>query len=142
MAKFSGKEQHAIDSKGRLMIPIKFRRILSATSLYMVKMPEGHLDLYEPDDWKTREQKLEALSDDDPQQRAMKTLVYASLDRLTLDRQGRIVIPKPFLEHAGISKEIIVLGAGNKIMLWQPERLKELLVQQKEEHKRLSQLIL
>lgn len=137
MAGFIGKEQHSIDDKGRLMIPARFRKRLvqvqenanaAATALlYVMKAIDGSVELYEPEVWEEKEKGLSKLSDFNPDQRMLKTLMYESLDSVEMDRHGRIALPKDFMQHAGITKEVIIIGANIKMILWSPEKLSAVL---------------
>ena len=134
MAGFIGKERHSIDEKGRLMIPARFRKRLdgfsggnngpaSSGALYVMKAIDGSLELYEPAVWAEREKSLSALSDFNPDERMLKTLMYESLDSVEIDRHGRIALPKDFMQHACITKEVTIIGANVKMILWAPEKL-------------------
>jgi MraZ protein len=141
MAGFIGKERHAVDEKGRLMIPVKFRRkfgfqpsadvaeppVERVEALYMLKTPDRSLELYEPSVWNEMQKSISALSDFNPEERLLKTLLYESLDIVELDRQGRIALSREFLDHAGITKDVVIIGADTKMIVWEPERLSLLL---------------
>jgi len=133
MAGFIGKELHALDEKGRLMIPARFRRdFFSATSasgiyLYLMKAPDGSLELYEPEIWQQMKRSLAGLSDFNPDERLLKTMLYESLDIVAVDRQGRIALSRESLDHAGIVKDALIMGADTKLVVWEPGRLRVLL---------------
>ena len=57
----------------------------------------------------------------------LKTLMYESLDSVEMDRQGRIALPRDFMQHAAIAKEVVVIGANVKMILWSPEKLSRVL---------------
>ncbi len=146
MAGFIGKELHALDEKGRLMIPARFRRDFVRQNgivaehkrkgsdgsddgiyLYLMKVPDGSLELYEPGVWQEMKKSLDGLSDFNPEERLLKTMIYESLDVVAVDRQGRIPFTKEFLDHAGILKELVIIGADTKMIIWEPERLASVL---------------
>jgi MraZ protein len=141
MAGFIGKERHAVDEKGRLMIPVRFRRkfenVASADvgdavsghieGLYVMKAPDRSIELYEPFIWAGMRTSLSGLSDFNPEERLLKTLMYESLEMVELDRQGRVALSREFLEHAGITKDVVIIGADTKMIIWDPERLSALL---------------
>ncbi len=141
MAGFIGKERHSIDEKGRLMIPVRFRRQFgqdvvtgredslsdSLARLYILKSPDHSLELYEPATWSGMRKTVSGLSDFNPEERLLKTLIYESLEAVELDRQGRIALSKEFLEHAGITKDVVIIGADTKMIVWDPLRLSALL---------------
>ena len=143
MAGFIGKEKHAVDEKGRLMIPARFRRRFGmgddddsvekdyrrSEELYIMKAPDHSLELYEPFIWAGTRKTISALSDFNPEERLLKTLMYESLEVVDLDRQGRIALSKEFLEHAGITKDVVIIGADTKMIIWDPDRLLGLLDQ-------------
>ena len=141
MAGFIGKERHAVDGKGRLMIPARFRRKFEAVAsagaggevsafvegLYILKAPDRSIELYEPFIWAGMRSSISGLSDFNPEERLLKTLMYESLETVELDRQGRIALSREFLEHAGITKDVVIIGADTKMIIWDPERLVALL---------------
>jgi MraZ protein len=143
MAGFIGKEIHAVDEKGRLMIPARFRRKLGKGAsddflekaseplegLYIMKAPDRSLELYEPFIWSEMRKTISALSDFNPEERLLKTLMYESLEVVEIDRQGRVALSKEFLDHAGITKEVVIIGADTKMIIWDPERLQAVLLE-------------
>ncbi len=143
MAGFIGKERHSIDEKGRLMVPVKFRRkfglmasdadgesgVERIEALYIMKTPDRALELYEPFIWNGIRRGISALSDFNPDERLLKTLMYESLETVELDRQGRVALSREFLEHAGITREVVIIGADTKMIIWEPERLSAILLE-------------
>ena len=53
--------------------------------------------------------------------------MYESLETVELDRQGRIALSREFLEHAGITKDVVIIGGDTKMIIWDPDRLLGLL---------------
>jgi MraZ protein len=114
---FTGHSEHAIDSKLRLAIPAKYRNHLSAerdgVAWYCVPWPVGVLRLY-------TEKRFEELSDLLPksllpgkEQADLNSRFFGFAERLDMDAQGRIAIPKLHLELADLnSPEIVIVGAG------------------------------
>ncbi|NTV16793.1 MAG: division/cell wall cluster transcriptional repressor MraZ [Chlorobiaceae bacterium] len=141
MAGFIGKERHAVDEKGRLMIPVRFRRKFETAAsagigdavsehvegFYIMKAPDCSIELYEPFIWAGMRKSISGLSDFNPEERLLKTLMYESLETVELDRQGRIALSREFLEHAGITKDVVIIGADTKMSIWDPQRLSALL---------------
>lgn len=140
MPGFIGKERHSIDEKGRLLIPARFRRRLllqagemddasgrEESVLYVMKAEDGSLELYEPGIWNEKEKQLLKLSDFNPDERLLTTLIYERLDHTELDRSGRIALSKDSLAHAGITKDVVIIGANIKMIIWEPERLSRLI---------------
>ncbi len=139
MPGFVGREQHAVDEKGRLLLPARFRRRIvlqgdaadvagrRTAELYVLKADDGSLELYEPHVWAEKELRLQKLSDFNPEERLLTTMIYARLEQAEIDRSGRIALSRDMLEHAGIDREAIILGANVKMVVWEPSRLERLL---------------
>jgi MraZ protein len=140
MPGFIGREQHAVDEKGRLLVPARFRRKivlqgdgLDATSgwqppvLYVMMADDGSLELYEPSVWAEKERQLLKLSDFNPEERLLTTLIYSRLEQAELDRSGRIALSRTMLEHAGIERDAVIIGANARMIVWEPGRLERLL---------------
>ena len=142
MPGFIGREQHSVDEKGRLLIPARFRRRFlsqeagdaeagasnrAALELYVFKADDGSLELYEPSVWNEKERQLLKLSDFNPDERLLTTMIYARLDQVELDRSGRIALSREMLDHAGIVKDAVIVGANAKMVVWEPLRLERLL---------------
>jgi MraZ protein len=140
MPGFIGQERHSIDEKGRLLIPARFRRRLLCRErgaenvpvrqeavFYVMKADDGSLELYEPEIWNEKEKQLLKLSDFNPEERLLTTMIYARLEYAELDRSGRIALSRDLLAHTGITREAVIIGANTKMIIWEPERLSRLL---------------
>jgi MraZ protein len=144
MAGFAGKENHSVDAKGRLMIPAKFRKKLAAETqtLFAMKMPEGSIELYEKSGWEEKEKTLSQLSDLIQEQRILKMMTYESLEEVDIDGQNRIGLSKEFQSHCGLTQnenEVTIIGAGNKLIIWKPARLNEILSRRAQDYETLTQ---
>lgn len=140
MPGFIGRELHSVDDKGRLLIPARFRRKFlqqkdasgaevsgRLQELYVLKADDGSLELYEPSVWSDKERQLLKLSDFNPEERLLTTMIYARLDQAELDRSGRIALSREMLDHAGIGRDAVIIGANVKMIVWEPLRLQRLL---------------
>ncbi len=117
---FMGEFVHAIDDKGRLTIPAKFREEL-AYGAVITRGYDKSLVLYTADAFKRITERAEALSPTDPENRALLRLTYSGANEAVPDRQGRILVP-PFLrEYAGIDGDCVIVGVGHAIEVWGQE---------------------
>jgi MraZ protein len=114
---FMGEFTHAIDDKGRLTIPAKFREEL-AFGAVITRGYDKHLILYSAEAFKRVTAKAENLSPTNPEHRALLRLTFSGASEAVPDRQGRILIPPYLREYAGIETECVIVGVGQHIEIW------------------------
>lgn len=131
MPNFRGTENYSIDDKGRLMIPASFRKKMANQNpgaVWVVfKTLQQSIELYEESEWAEVQKKIDALSEFNLNEKRLKTYYNANISETELDKQGRVLLPKRFLEACAIDKEVTIVGGGNKIEVWNPNKLNELL---------------
>jgi MraZ protein len=114
---FMGEYTHAMDDKGRLTIPAKFREEL-AYGAVITRGYDKDLILYTADTFKRLTTRAESLSPTVPENRALLRLTFSGASEAVPDRQGRILVP-PFLrEYAGIDADCVIVGVGHGIEIW------------------------
>jgi len=118
---FLGEYQHAIDDKGRLTIPAKFRRPL-LDGLVVTRGLDRNLVIYPMDEWGRLVERVNQLPYGDPEARKFRRLVFSGANDVELDKQGRVNIPTYLLEFARISKEVVVVGVHGYVELWSPDQ--------------------
>ncbi len=138
MSSFKGRYEYILDSKGRLSIPAKLRKSLppdAHDTFVVTRGVEKCLYVYPLDEWRHQEEKLHSLNQYLEKHRYfVRTLLMWASDELLLDSQSRISIPKSLLEFAEIEKEVVIIGALEKIELWNPKTLNEYLNSQPESY--------
>ena len=118
---FTGEFDHTIDIKGRMIIPSKFRNLLGE-DFVISKSLDGCLAIYEKSKWDEFEQKLNELPFTNEKARNLKRFILGSSTVCELDKQGRILVPKPLRESAGIAQDVVTIGVGDHIEIWSKER--------------------
>jgi len=115
---FTGKATAVLDSKGRVHIPARFMEILANhyDQTFVVSISDGCLAGYPTQEWKRLEEKLKELTSDQNTREIMR-IFYSRITVCPL-RNGRILIPAPLREHANLEKEVVLIGMGNKIEIW------------------------
>lgn len=121
---FIGEYNHTIDAKGRLIIPSKFRELLG-DHFVVTKGFDGCLFGYDHEEWKLLGEKLRALPINHKEARQMERFFLAGAAEAEVDKQGRILIPGVLREFAGLGKDVVLIGVGNRIEIWDKERLAE-----------------
>ena len=109
-----GEYQYALDDKGRVVIPPKFRRVLG-DQVVVTRGIDPCIFLYSPEEWMKLEEALRRLP---IKQRDVVRYLMAGAVDVVLDRQGRVVVPPHLREHAGIEREVVVVGLGSRLEIW------------------------
>jgi len=118
---FLGDFRHAIDEKGRLAVPARFRGQLT-DGCVVVRWIENCLAVYPMADWEVLAAKVKALPFTDPNARLLQRQLFAMASEETLDKQGRILIPAGLREFAGLGAEAKIVGSLDHAEIWAPER--------------------
>lgn len=113
----------ALDGKGRLAVPARYRDPIQAQSdgrlIITLDPSSGCLLLYPLPEWEPIEKKLMALpSLANPVTRQMQRILVGSANEVDLDSAGRILLPGPLRDHAKLEKDVVLLGQGNKFEIW------------------------
>lgn len=118
---FLGEYEHSLDEKGRLTIPSRFREELTGR-LVVTRGLDHCLFLYPYSEWQVLGDKLRELPMTQREARAFVRLLFSGASEQTLDRQGRLLLPANLREYAGIERDVVILGLGNRVELWSKER--------------------
>lgn len=122
---FRGGTPISLDNKGRLAVPAKYREdllSLCAGQLVITTDPSKCLLLYPQPVWEPIEQKLNSLSSFNPQTRSLQRLLVGNASDVEMDSAGRILVPPPLREFAGLTKDVVLVGQGAKFELWDDEK--------------------
>jgi MraZ protein len=120
---FIGNTEAKVDAKGRVCIPANFRKVLQTeenkTIILRKDIYKDCLVLYPMSAWKEELSKIRARLDEyDEEQNAFYELFNANTEQLEMDSIGRILIPKLYLQVAGIKSEVRFIGLDRTIRLW------------------------
>jgi len=122
---FIGSFTYNIDAKGRIAIPAKLRKSLNPDANETFIMTRGTaqcIDIYPLNKWNELvASKLENLNTFDPKEAMFVRMFLQEAAEDKLDTQSRLLIPKNLIRHAGIEKEVFILGAIKKIEIWNPK---------------------
>lgn len=118
---FIGEFNHNIDAKGRAIVPAKFREELGERFI-VTKGMDGCLFLYTMPAWEAYVEKLSKLPTTNSNARRFVRIVTAGASECEPDGNGRIMIPANLREFAGITKEIVTIGANDRVEIWDKQR--------------------
>ncbi len=119
---FRGATVVNLDSKGRLAVPTRYRdKLVENASGQLVCTIDIHhpcLLLYPLPEWEVIEQKLSRLSSMNPAERRVQRLLLGHASECQMDSAGRLLLTPVLRQHAGLTKEIMLVGQFNKFELW------------------------
>lgn len=118
-----GRYDYSLDPKNRLVVPGRYREALLEEKGRHFIMAVG-LDrciwLFLPSQWEAflEDSKTSTRDMKGEKARAVKRHIFSSAIEAELDEQGRLLVPQHLKEHAGLKKDVVVSGAGNKAEIW------------------------
>ena len=118
---FRGVNALALDSKGRMAIPTRYREQLTrlCSGQMVLTVDRDHcLLLYPQPEWEEIERKIMKLSSFNKQTRKLQRLLVGHATECELDGNGRILLAPPLREFAGLNKDVVLIGQGNKFEIW------------------------
>jgi MraZ protein len=118
---FTGEFRHAIDGKGRLAVPARFRNDL-AQGAHVSRWIDGCLAIFPNDAWEQLAQRVQGLPYSDAGARVFSRFLFSGAYEVEVDGQGRVNLPASLREFAGLKSEATVVGARDRIELWEPTR--------------------
>ncbi|TDH22992.1 division/cell wall cluster transcriptional repressor MraZ [Segetibacter sp. 3557_3] len=128
MTHFLGEYEATIDSKGRFLLPAGFKKQLpEGENRFVISRGfEKCLTLYPQKSWEPLIAKISQLNDFDPKVREFRRQFLGGATEVELDTAGRMLLPATLKEFAGLSKDIILVAALDKIEIWDADKYKKL----------------
>jgi len=118
---FIGEYQHALDTKNRMIVPVKLREGLG-NKFVITKGLDGCLYAYPTKEWEILEEKLKKLPITNKDARSFVRFFFSGACEVETDKQGRGLIPQNLKEYAGIEKEIVSIGVLSRVEIWSKEK--------------------
>jgi MraZ protein len=113
-----GAHEHTIDDKNRLTLPAKFRAAFQ-DGIVVTRGMDGCLYAYTRGDWhRLVDSRLASLDPLSQESRRMQRFFFSGAAEAELDKQGRVMIPAPLLEHAQLGREVVVAGVYDHLEIW------------------------
>lgn len=115
-----GEYKHNLDTKGRMAVPVKFRDQLGAGTI-VTRGLDNCLFVFANKEWQALADKLMALPLAQANSRAFVRLMLAGAVDVSLDSQGRILIPDYLRKYAHLKKDVVVAGLYSRAEIWDAE---------------------
>ena len=138
MSGFLGRYRYSLDAKGRVSLPAPFQRDAASDAFVLIRFHPEALTLYPEDAWSDVQARLREMVERRPEFRPNLLRLTGNAVRTSPDGKGRILIPDHLREEAGLEDEALIVGALDKIEIWDPERFEEQTAGEDEEFDRLA----
>jgi MraZ protein len=116
---FLGQYQHAIDDKGRLTIPARFRELLEGGA-YVTQGFDKNLMVMTESYFKLVYERLSTMSITDPGTRLLRRMILGNAYPVEVDKAGRVLLPQGLRQFLNLSGEAVVVGQGEYFEIWSP----------------------
>ncbi|MCX6640488.1 MAG: division/cell wall cluster transcriptional repressor MraZ [bacterium] len=120
---FTDSFDYTIDHRGRINFPAPFRRALSEESkdrVVITRGLDGCLFVFPRDVWEKHRIEFNRSPYSPEQQRRLQRLLASGARESTFDAQGRITIPPRLVAMAQLEKDVLIIGMGDRVELWNP----------------------
>ncbi len=131
-----------LDAKGRLVLPSRLKASLpesSSSELYLVKGFEPCLLLYPLVEYKKIFSRIAGLNEFNVEYRRLQRNFFRGSASVELDNAGRFLIPKIMLAHATLERECVLVGMGNRMEIWNPDKYEDYLIKDPQELSALAE---
>lgn len=145
MACIKGSYKYSVDSKGRVNIPARMRKVLSddiRDNYIITRGFDKCLYVFPLDEWAKVENELRKLSNYNTKHRLFSRLVLEMASDVQLDSQARITIPSNLREYAEIKNEVFIIGTFDKIELWNPQIYSDYINNQTETYESVAEKVM
>jgi MraZ protein len=140
-----GEYECNLDIKGRLLFPAGLKKQLSPgeESRFVINRGfEQCLVLYPGSEWKKISDEINQLNIYIKKNREFVRYFYRGATELLTDGSNRLLIPKPLLQYAGITKEVILFAYSSRIELWEKEKYQSLMTDEPESFAMLAEEVM
>ncbi len=118
-----GEQSCTMDDKGRLNFPSRFRDDMGDTFI-IARWLDNCIVAFPNDEWQRIATLLKERSE--AKTRNIRRYLFASANEVEPDKQGRILIPAALRQHAGLEKDIVIIGAGSHAEIWSADAWRQL----------------
>ncbi len=119
---YAGEFRHAIDPKGRVTVPSKWRRAESEDLYVIPDQQNQYLIIMPPEEFKAIGEKIEKADMEEARKRIFLRNFYSQAQPATVDRQGRMLLPEDYCERVGLVQDVVLAGGLVRFEIWNPER--------------------
>jgi len=125
---FRGVANLSLDTKGRMAVPTRYRGLLMdryGGKVVITVDPDRCLSIYPLKIWEEIERKLDRLPTFNPSARKLQRALTGHATEVEMDAHGRLMVPVPLRDFAGIERKAVLMGQVRKFELWDAEQFEE-----------------
>lgn len=127
---FLGEYHTKFTGQGRIVLPKKFRQELpGGQEVILSRGFEGCIWGFAAEDWQKEAEKQLQITATEEKARNLRRYLFSAAESVSLDDQGRFVIPKLLLDYAQLKSEVVMVGAGDHFEIWDPQNWHQLIGQ-------------
>lgn len=115
---FLGEYTHNLTSGKRLALPKRIRDFITGNEVVLTKGFEPCIAGFDKKVWEDSAQQELAVPVSEPRGREIRRQLFSSAQILEIDIQGRVVLPDTLISWAGITNELVIIGAGDHFEIW------------------------
>lgn len=119
---FLGTYNQKLDTKGRMVVPAKYRDEIGDAGLVVVPWWEKNLTVFTESGFQEYMNSLNELQGSPKEKREVKRFITANADMCRLDGQGRILLGQKLRDYAGLCTDVVITGNMESFEIWNPER--------------------
>ncbi len=143
MEEYFGRYTNVLDAKGRINLPARFREITQKYEdgekvFILTRGTERYIAIFPINEWRRKVNELEEKVTDAVERRILNRRINYHASHQKVDKQGRINIPGELIQYAGLVKDVVVIGTGKKIEIWNPTELDKFLQKDETQYQHLS----
>jgi MraZ protein len=116
---FLGQYIHSFDDKSRLTVPARYRELI-ADGAFVVQGLDRNLMVMPPAAFETIYQRIMDMNLTDPAARLLRRIILGNASHMDVDKSGRILVPQPMREFAGLQGDAVLVGQGDYFEIWSP----------------------
>ncbi|NLE65176.1 MAG: division/cell wall cluster transcriptional repressor MraZ [Elusimicrobia bacterium] len=139
---FYGEYTHGLDTKGRLILPSRFREVARENSIetfFVTRGLEKCIFMFSENEWRLQEQRFKSLSFTKQDSRMFNRMFFSGAVDVVPDKQGRFIIPQYLKDFAAIKEKTVIIGVSNRIEIWNEERWHEFYTRSSESFEQIAE---
>lgn len=142
MAIFNGEYACNMDAKGRILLPARIKARMPESSRHEIVLGRGMepcLIIYTKESYNEEFQRINALDRFNREHRKLQRNFFRGSEDIELDNQGRFRIPQRMAQYAHLRKEVLIVGAGTVLEIWNSELYDEYILDDPDDYSDMAQ---